>query len=182
MARTVRPAAPKTRAARCRLKVHVINLDRTPDRLRKFRTVNAHIKNMERVSAVDGQKFNMADLVKQGLVTADILQPEYYTVGAVGNAMSHVAMWNRAIETGKPITVAEDDTVFNFRFERCAADVLESLPPDWDYVHGATTSIYTRTSKPCLASRPLLRSSTSRKCVLAPKNFSARPSEPKPIR
>jgi FkbM family methyltransferase len=116
------------------LRVHLINLDRTPERLAAFQRANGHLRNVERIAAVDGQQLDVNEFSRQGIMTADLLHPDYYTVGAMGVAMSQLRMWDRAIEQARPVTVAEDDAIFNLRFEQCAARVLESLPPDWDFI------------------------------------------------
>jgi glycosyl transferase, family 25 len=116
------------------LRIHLINLDRTPERLRAFATANAHLRNVERISAIDGRQLEITDLANQGIVTPDLLHRDFYSVGALGIAMSQLAMWDRAIQMGRPVTVAEDDAIFNLRFEQCAARVMESLPDDWDFI------------------------------------------------
>jgi GR25 family glycosyltransferase involved in LPS biosynthesis len=117
------------------LRVHVINLDRNSERLREFQTVNKHLKGVERFSAVDGQKLDVGDLAQQGLLSIDLLHPDFYSIGAIGNAMSHLSLWDHVLKTGKPATIAEDDAIFNFQFDRSAAGVLGRLPPDWDIIY-----------------------------------------------
>jgi glycosyl transferase family 25 len=114
------------------LRVHFINLDRSKDRLAEFRQVNGHMTDAVRFPAVDGQSLDIQSLAANGLVTANIL--DAYVVGAVGCAMSHLSLWNAAIETGQPVTVCEDDAIFNHGFESYASRVLRSLPPDWDFI------------------------------------------------
>ncbi|MBV9238358.1 MAG: hypothetical protein JOZ94_21175 [Xanthobacteraceae bacterium] len=41
-----------------------------------------------------------------GLITSDILTT--YSVGALGCAMSHIALWKRGLAGGEVLTVAED--------------------------------------------------------------------------
>ncbi len=48
--------------------------------------------------------------------------------------MSHLALWDAAIETGQPLTICEDDAIFNHGFEFNADRVIRSLPPDWDVI------------------------------------------------
>ena len=117
------------------LRVHVINLDRNVERLVEFQTVNKHLAGAERFPAVDGQKLDIAELAEQGLLSTDLLQSEFYSIGAVGNAMSHLSLWDRVLKTGKPATIAEDDAIFNLQFARSAAAVLGQLPPDWDIIY-----------------------------------------------
>ena len=124
--------APELESA---LRVHVINLDPNVERLGEFQTVNKHLAGTERFPAVDGQKLDIAELAEQGLLSTDLLQSEFYSIGAVGNAMSHLSLWDRVLKTGKPATIAEDDAIFNLQFARSAAAVLGRLPPDWDIIY-----------------------------------------------
>lgn len=48
--------------------------------------------------------------------------------------MSHLALWNLAIERGENITVAEDDAIFNLNFENRAVALMEQLPVGWDFI------------------------------------------------
>jgi glycosyl transferase family 25 len=116
------------------LHVHVINLDRNPDRLAEFRSVNRHLTGLSRAVAFDGTKLDLAELARQRLISTDIRHPDYYSVGGVGLAMSHIALWDLAIKTGTVLTVAEDDAIFHARFDACAPDVIKTLPADWDVI------------------------------------------------
>jgi glycosyl transferase, family 25 len=116
------------------LTVRVINLDRSKDRLAEFCRVNAHLGTAERVQAVDGTKLDQAALVASGMITPDLLCPDFYSIGGLGAAMSHLRMIDRAINQNTPITVAEDDAIFNAHFLRKASAILTSLPSDWDFI------------------------------------------------
>ena len=115
------------------MRVHFINLDRSKARLAEFRNLNNHLTDAVRFPAVDGQSLDIQSLARKGLVTADILNT--YVIGAVGCSMSHVALWDAAIETGQPLTLCEDDTIFNRGFEAYADQVITTLPPEWDLIH-----------------------------------------------
>ena len=95
-------------------------------------TANRHLTDVARFPAVDGSGLDIGALAQQGLVAPDIL--DSYSVGAVGLALSHATLWQAATSQGQTVTVAEDDTVFHFRFEALAEEVLKSLPPDWDMI------------------------------------------------
>jgi GR25 family glycosyltransferase involved in LPS biosynthesis len=110
------------------LHVHVINLDRNPDRLAEFRSVNRHLTGLSRAVAFDGAKLDLAELARQRLISTDIRHPDYYSVGGVGLAMSHIALWDLAIKTGTVLTVAEDDAIFHARFDACASRRLGRDP------------------------------------------------------
>ena len=110
--------------------VHVINLDRSPDRLAQFRSRNAHLRNIVRFAAVDGRTLDREKLVQDGVITPDCM----YTDGALGVALSHIALWRKAADERRAITIAEDDAIFSHMFESQAQRVLTLLPPDWDII------------------------------------------------
>jgi GR25 family glycosyltransferase involved in LPS biosynthesis len=112
--------------------VCLINLDRSRERLASFVEFNAHLGEIARFSAVDGAALDIEGLVKAGLVTANI--HETFTPGAVGCALSHIALWRRAIVTNQTVTVAEDDAIFHGHFRRHTGTVIKELPPDWDII------------------------------------------------
>lgn len=60
--------------------------------------------------------------------------PYFPSSGAFGCALSHLALWNLAIETEAPVTIAEDDAAFRHDFEQESRHVLDALPPAWDMV------------------------------------------------
>src|SRR5262245_46516947 len=99
------------------MRVHLINLERNPERLAEFKTVNGHLSDVERVAAVDGEKLDFAALTREGLVSADVLNT--YTMGGVGLALTHFKLWEAAIASGEMVTIAEDDAIFNRNFVAC---------------------------------------------------------------
>lgn len=111
------------------MRIHLINLDRSEDRLAEFRAANAHLTDVERFPAIDGTKIDATEFISAGVLTKEIL--EWYTPGVLGSALSHISLWDRAIAT---VTVCEDDAVLNLHFENVAPRVLEMLPADWDIV------------------------------------------------
>ena len=114
------------------LQVHCINLDRNPARLEQFYRVNPHLSRVTRFSAVDGRLVDLAALTRRGLATADILQ--FQTPGGLGCSLSHAALWEVAARGREPLTICEDDAIFNAAFEQTAAAVIATLPGDWDLV------------------------------------------------
>src|SRR5262249_33772392 len=52
----------------------------------------------------------------------------------LGSAHSHIGFWRKAVATGEPITVAEDDAIFAGHFVPASRQFLEKLPPDWGFV------------------------------------------------
>jgi glycosyl transferase, family 25 len=113
------------------LKIHLINLERSPQRLTTFLEANGHLNGLERFPAVDGKLIDRKALEREGVIDGAL---PYYTDGAVGAALSHLKLWDLAIESGQPVTLAEDDAIFHHRFEEYTSRLLASLPDDWDYV------------------------------------------------
>jgi glycosyl transferase, family 25 len=114
------------------LRVHVINLDRTPERFAAFTATNRHLSDVSRCAAVDGRHLDIASLVARGLVADDVLST--YSKNGLGCTLSHVGLWTTAIESDRALTVAEDDAIFNRDFEADAERAMRELPPDWDIV------------------------------------------------
>jgi GR25 family glycosyltransferase involved in LPS biosynthesis len=114
--------------------IHLINLDRSKDRLAAFVDANKHLTAVSRVPAVDGKTLDVASLVAQGLIAEGLVVKDFYTIGALGAAFSHISLWQTAIETNQVLTIAEDDAVFHGRFETLAPQVMQKLPPEWDLV------------------------------------------------
>jgi hypothetical protein len=54
------------------LRVHLINLDRSQERLAEFKELNSHLTDVERFPAVDGYSLDIPALAQQGLVSSDI--------------------------------------------------------------------------------------------------------------
>jgi len=125
------------------VQIQLINLDRTPERLAAFTSMNPHLTNVSRFPAVDGATLDLASLIRSGIIREEILTrnelvpkhiPAHYTAGAIGNALSHVALWQRAVEQAQPLTVCEDDAVAHALFVPTAERLLSTLPPDWDII------------------------------------------------
>lgn len=86
---------------------YVISLKRTPERLATFFEFNDPVKlPIEVFDAVDGSQLDsatIAQMVAPGTVR--------HTPAIVGVAMSHRALWERCITSGKPHIIFEDDAV-----------------------------------------------------------------------
>jgi GR25 family glycosyltransferase involved in LPS biosynthesis len=111
--------------------VFYINLARRPDRKERFLRLNRGVARFHRVKAIDGRTVNRRQLMKQGVVREPL---EHYTPGALGCALSHKKLWDRCASGTLPLTVAEDDAVFNRCFSEKAAVVVARLSPDWDII------------------------------------------------
>lgn len=112
--------------------VQFINLDRSTDRLAEFKTVNAHLREVTRVPALDESRIDLRVLEQQNLIKGDILS--MYPIGALCRALSDLAFWNRTIASGQPQTICDDDAIFNLQFDTVAPEVIKTLPPDWDLI------------------------------------------------
>jgi glycosyl transferase family 25 len=110
--------------------VHVINLDRSVDRLEAFRSRNRHIRNIYRFSAADGKSLDRDRLVQDKIIAPDL----DYTAGSLGCAVSHVALWQEAVERREAITVAEDDAILSCHFEHHTNSLLSNVRADWDFI------------------------------------------------
>lgn len=114
------------------MKVHLINLDRHADRLRQFAAANAHLRDFVRFPAVDGRNLDVAGLIRNGIVKPGIL--DTFTAARLGSALSHLALWEKTIESGQALTICEDDAILHPDFAAHAARLLRQVPADWDII------------------------------------------------
>lgn len=114
--------------------VHVINLARSPDRWEEFQRVNADIPDIRfrRFDAIDGYKFDMNDVIASGFALEEM--EKFYSSGTIGCAMSHVALWDKAISLEKPVTVCEDDAILHRDFAQHAEAMMRDIRPHWDII------------------------------------------------
>ena len=92
-------------------RVVVINLDRRPDRMDKLGPQLDELGiEYERFSAVDAKELGIE--------------------GYIAGTMSHVAVWKKY--KGQKILVLEDDALFCEDFNEKFAEVMKTLPQDWD--------------------------------------------------
>src|SRR5271170_6639041 len=110
--------------------IHLINLDRSTDRLAAFHQRNGHLHDVVRLAAVDGRSTDKGKLIDDGVVTDNL----EYSDGALGCAMSHISLWKLAVSKNLPITVAEDDALFANHFAARSTTLLAGLADDWDIV------------------------------------------------
>jgi glycosyl transferase, family 25 len=109
--------------------VYVISLLRTPERRAIFSALNEGLR-YNFFDAVDGNAVEPARLIASDLIAG----PLNYTKGAIGAALSHLALWERSIESKLPLTILEDDGVIRRDFSSMSRSVLQTLPPEWDLV------------------------------------------------
>lgn len=109
---------------------YVINLERRPDRRQTFLGWNGgHGVEFTFVPAIDGAAVAADSLVADGLLVAG---PHHYPAGAIGNALSHRALWQRCAESGDSMAVFEDDACLRHDFLRHAEAALAGAGDDWD--------------------------------------------------
>jgi GR25 family glycosyltransferase involved in LPS biosynthesis len=108
-----------------------INLASRPDRNDEFLRRNAGVADFRRTDAVVGATLRADDLIRGGAIAEPLTA---FTPGALGNALSHKALWERCAAGDAVLTVAEDDAAFNRHFPAKAPRVLAELPPDWDVI------------------------------------------------
>lgn len=112
------------------MQIHVINLDRSTERVREFQRQNAHMRGIQRYSAIDGSTVDRQALVEAKKIAPGLL----YTNGAIGCAMSHLHFWEAAAAENSQITICEDDAIFHHAFPDLASRFITGLPEDWDLV------------------------------------------------
>ena len=115
--------------------IHLINLDRSVDRLQRFKQRNPHITDFVRVSAVDGAKVDREALVRAGVINSDL----QYGPGALGCALSHMQLWDLAAAQDSAVTIFEDDTIISKSFEKHSQNISANIPSDWDFVQWGYT-------------------------------------------
>ena len=113
------------------MRINVISLERTPERLAEFRRLNGHLKHVVVFKAVDGATLSQDHLAARGV----IVPPIHYTNGTLGSMMSHTALWEHAARSGEITTVCEDDAIFNLAFEARALELIGTLPDDTDIIY-----------------------------------------------
>jgi hypothetical protein len=111
------------------MRYKVINLNRTPERLREFRRIN-HWFSFERFEAIDGKLVDRTKLVELNLMT--LPTSKRYTDGAVGVAMSHRALWQECIESNESFTIIEDDAYLNPDIKSIIEKYTDN--DNWDFI------------------------------------------------
>lgn len=102
-------------SAKAKIPVLVINLDRYPERMARFMAYNAAAGvEIVRMTAVDGEKLDRAELVSSKLIAEDLI----YSTNSVACSLSHVRCWQQIIKMGRPAVVCEDDVALRRDFAR----------------------------------------------------------------
>jgi GR25 family glycosyltransferase involved in LPS biosynthesis len=110
--------------------VFVINLDRSVERMEQFTRLNAHVLGINRFSAIDGAALSRDALLKDGIVLEDCP----YSAGTLGCALSHVSLWRMSVQTGRAVTVMEDDVIACEDFRETATRLISEITCDCDYI------------------------------------------------
>ncbi len=109
------------------MKSYVINLDRSPDRLKFFQEqANTFGLSFERVSAIDGQHLSPQD-VREIQSESPEFQP--LDSGNIGLYLSHKKCWQSLVESGAPhVAVFEDDAVLSPSISNTLRAIDEQRP------------------------------------------------------
>lgn len=109
--------------------IKVISLKRSTSRKEQFIKNNPNI-NYSFFEGVDGSTLSKKFLAESGLFDGNLP----YTKGAFGCALSHLSLWEEAINTNHAITVIEDDVILRADFESEHNKMIDSIGGDWDIV------------------------------------------------
>ena len=110
--------------------VYVINMDKDTKRLAEIdASLRAVGIRYERFAAIDGS------LISGDSQLAPICM-KFCTNGMKGCALSHHAVWKKAIEKGdKTVMVMEDDAIIPDDINERIADVFSRIPYEWDILY-----------------------------------------------
>jgi len=136
-----------------------INLDRRPDRWKKFVDQEAldHLPTMKRFKAVDGKTLDIRNDSRIPLMTKrNILanmrrtHEELDTAGGIGCALSHIGVWEWAVQNQSPVTlVMEDDAVVPPDFVSRTNRILDSNPDNIQNTKSWDLLLFTDGSRVC---------------------------------
>ena len=109
----------------------VISLRRLPEKLQAFleRNKSSGI-DFQPFEAVDGTQCNVFDLIDGKIVAKGAVR---YTPGAIGVALSHLALWRRCVEQNRHLVIFEDDAVVRNDIE-ARLSALAGQGDDWDII------------------------------------------------
>lgn len=134
--------------------IHVINLDRRPDRMKTFEAITP--VKFNRISAIDGLK------LKSTFQLQRIFDGNDYNmkVGMVGCALTHIKLWIEILKSESDIhLILEDDITFVHDFKCKLHHVIKQLEgQNWDityvghhiYKKYVTDDTFNKEKKPCI--------------------------------
>lgn len=112
------------------MQIQLINLAQSSDRLDRFLRANGHLRDVQRFPAVDGREVDREKIITEGIASSGL----DYLPGAIGCALSHIALWRRAVSEQRAITIAEDDALFSYQFPERSQALLAEAGGDWDVI------------------------------------------------
>lgn len=124
---------------RINFKTYVINLDRSPDRLKSIKQqCKDQGIHFNRWRAYDGSKLNFKKLIKN-----NILNPKNNMMkGAIGCSMSHINLWKYCqSQKDDIILVLEDDCLIDSDFKKKLSIYIKQLPKNWDLFYLGASNI-----------------------------------------
>ena len=119
----------------------LINLDRRPDRLAMMQRQMSQLpfRQINRLSAIDGRQLSNHDIESivhpnsgQSIGARERNYHEELTHGAVGCYLSHLKLWDYALEHNKKLLILEDDIIFGNDFMQRLVKKAPHLPKDYD--------------------------------------------------
>jgi glycosyl transferase family 25 len=116
-----------------RYKLYFIVLQKDKERVEHIKNLikKFNIQNYEIISAVDGSKLNMGELIKSNYITLEKI--DKMRKGAIGCAMSHILLWERLQKENNNISIIfEDDVYFSKDFYIKLKNYINNLPKDFD--------------------------------------------------
>lgn len=104
------------------MKIVVINLDRSKDRLLKIaENLNSLNLPFERFNAINGKKLSDKEIEVNTTFACRNLLCNY---GMIGCAMSHINIWREFLKTDQNfICISEDDVTYNSKFPKILNDI-----------------------------------------------------------
>jgi GR25 family glycosyltransferase involved in LPS biosynthesis len=108
----------------------VVSLKRTPERLHVFLAKNSQCGiNFQQFEAIDGEQID-ASAIESSIVAKGATD---YTPGGIGNAMSHLTLWQRCARQPKAFVVLEDDAVVRSDIKARLVTTTAQLT-EWDII------------------------------------------------
>jgi GR25 family glycosyltransferase involved in LPS biosynthesis len=109
--------------------IQVVSLRRSPQRRARFTDLNAGL-DYTFFDTVDGSQIDLKTFFGGPLAEAGVP----YSPGAVGCALSHRTLWQKAANDGTALTIVEDDAVLHWDFKARSQSVLRRLPANWELI------------------------------------------------
>jgi GR25 family glycosyltransferase involved in LPS biosynthesis len=129
------------------MRLHVLNLAKRADRRAQFLAWNERPGiEVAFADAVIGADLDRDQLQRDGLIDGLC---DTFSLGALGNALSHRALWRTIEASSDPAYVCEDDACLRGDFAEQAPALVAQLPAGWDIVFlGYNTNALVATATP----------------------------------